>query len=143
MPFFACLQGRLESRSEPGLGFDLRLDFDGRFEGNAFELADRRLPSTAYAARGGPVDTKLWHGYRRAHGLLVGTGELRGTVIEVDTERMALLVGLGASGNNIEYGASGLLELRLRSGPVGSPVWVPDYMPGAELLFALDATARD
>lgn len=139
----ACLQARLQSRSEPGLGFDLRLDFDGRFEGDAFELADRRLPSTAYAARGGPVDTELWHGYRRAHGLLVGTGELRGTVIEVDTERMALLVGLGASGNNIEYGASGLLELRLRSGPVGSPVWVPDYMPGAELRFALDATARD
>ena len=129
----ACLEGRLQSVSRPELGFDLRIDYRARVAGDELVVRDHRLPSTAYAARGGPVRPELWHYYRRAQGILVGTGDLAGSVIELRSRRGALQVGLGANGRNLDYGATSSFELEARSGPVGSEAWVPDYFPGGEL----------
>lgn len=129
----ATLEGHLVSVSNPDLGFDIQVDFRGRFEDERLARTERTLPASAYSERKGPVDTGLWAFYRSASGILVGTDDLAGSVMEVKQGGTALQIGLGANGRNLEYGASGKLDVRLLSQPVGGRVVVPSEFPACEV----------
>lgn len=134
----ATLTGRLVSRSTPELRFDLRLDLEGRVLGAGDWPAQAGLPSSAFAARGGPVDPARWVSYRRARGVLVGGGALSGAVLELGRDDGALHVGLGASGRNLRHGAGGDLAVRLLAQPMLGEWILPEYLPGAELHVDLE-----
>lgn len=135
----ATLTGHARSVSDPQLGFDVRIDYDGGFDDHRLARLQRGLPNSAYAEQGGPVDPKLWRFYRTARGILVGTGSLSGAVLELGSDEDALQIGLGANGRNLEYGASGDLTVRLLGQPIAGGEILPDYLPGAELHIDLPA----
>ncbi|MFT7667579.1 MAG: hypothetical protein ACI8X5_000258 [Planctomycetota bacterium] len=139
----ACLEGRIVSSSNPELSFDVRMDFEGRFESNRPGQATRQLPESVYADRGGPVDTQLWHYYRKSSGILVGVGELIGSVIQIAGELDALQVGLGANGRNLNFGASGDFELNLLCQPMKPSNYLPEYYCGGEIHINLPASSRE
>lgn len=151
----ACLEGRLVSAANPELGFDLRIDFEGRFEAGETTNAQLHLPASVYAERGGPVDPELWHFYRKAQGILVGVRQLSGAVLQIKSDKDALQVGLGANSRNLEYGASGKFQLELSTQPIrgairgangesiGGSVLLPTYYPGGEIHIDLPAAARE
>ncbi|MFT7484948.1 MAG: hypothetical protein ACI9F9_000794, partial [Candidatus Paceibacteria bacterium] len=139
----ATFEGRMISLTDSDLGFDVQIDFSGRFADATMARLEMTLPSSAYIEREGPVDTNLWHFYHRSRGILVGTQGLAGAVLRVGHEGTSMQVGLGANGRNLEHGASANLTVELLSQPVGGGLILPEAYPGAELHIDLPALAVD
>jgi len=128
----AVLAGVLVRRSEPRTRFQARIEFSGRCDTPSVGRIERDLPASCYVERGGVVDTETWHFYKRSAGILVGLGDLAGAMIELEHEGLALQVGFGANGRNLQYGASGNLSVELRNQPT-TGAELPTCYPGGEI----------
>ncbi|MCY2961227.1 MAG: hypothetical protein NTY35_13785 [Planctomycetota bacterium] len=87
------------------------------------------LYPSQYAANGGPIDPQTWHYYQATDGFLVGEGVLAGALYQVTRKGPAFQVGLGASGKNLNYGASGWLNLDRLAQPTNG-LNLPAYIGG-------------
>jgi hypothetical protein len=87
------------------------------------------LYPTMYSENGGPIDTATWHYYQATDGFLVGEGLLTGALYQVTRMGPSFQVGLGASGKNLNFGASGWLNLQRLAQP--SNGWnLPSFIGG-------------
>lgn len=133
----ALLEGRLVSTSDSQLQFDVHMEFSKADPVSQGETLSRPLQWDTYVEAGGPVDPSSWRLYRQARGILVGVGALSGAAIELQRDDLALQVGLGANGRNIEYGASGDFNMRLLSQPSGTWGSLPEGYVWGELHIEL------
>ena len=77
----------------------------------------QELGAGAYAANGGPIAPLLWRYYPTLSGTLTGINGYAGGVLSVTRTGPAFQVGPGASGKNLDYGASCWLEVEIISQP--------------------------
>ena len=71
----------------------------------------QELGSGSYVGGGGPVDPGTWHYYQDLQGTVTGLDDNAGDTIVLTRRGPAFQVGLGASGKNENYGASGWLDV--------------------------------
>lgn len=72
-----------------------------------YNMPHKELPSSSYKENGGPIDTSLW----RYYSLVSGSVECPTFTTTIATyEGMDLQVGYGASGKNVNFGASAWFE---------------------------------
>jgi hypothetical protein len=81
------------------------------------------LAPAAYAQNGGPVNPGTWHYYEVTDGYLTGLDLNVGALVHVLRIGPAFQVGAGASGKNLEIGASGWIEAFTLSQPTGGHVF--------------------
>lgn len=118
----ASLAGVIYSESAPTQRFSAQVDFADRLDPEApgYPPADSpklELEDHAYVAHGGPVDPAGWHYYGSFVGHLEGLAALRGARVRIERYGPAFQVGLGASGKNQRYGASGWLDVVVEAQP--------------------------
>lgn len=124
----ATLSGRLVRKSSPTKRLDVVVTLTGRVEpgdGNHPPAGSPKLEldDHAYVDNGGPIDTGTWHYYETTDGLLTGLDDWAGAQIHISRMGPAFQVGLGASGKNTAYGASGWLDVQVLQQPIsGSPL---------------------
>ncbi len=82
-----------------------------------------------YLVNGGTIDPETWHYYQATDGFLVGQGVLAGALYQVSPMGPAFQVGLGANGKNLNYGASGWLNLD-RLAPANNGLGLPNFLVG-------------
>lgn len=70
----------------------------------------KELKSSAYAEKGGPVDTTTWRYYQTLRGTLSGEALYDGAVVNVVRRGAAFQIGFGASGKNVRFGGSGWID---------------------------------
>ncbi len=106
------LSGIVENDGEPGNKWDVHVEFSGRVDpadagfpppGSPY----RQLDPSAYIENGGPVDTSGWYYYVVTSGVLTGLENNAGATVIFGNIGPAYQVGFGASGKNVDYGASG------------------------------------
>lgn len=124
----ATLSGRLVRKSDPAKRLDALVTLTGRIDpGDADHppagSPKLELDDDAYVENGGPIDTGTWHYYEVTDGLLTGLDAWQGALIHISRMGPAFQVGLGASGKNTAYGASGWLDVQVLQQPAsGSPL---------------------
>ena len=115
----ATMVGALVSATNPAAGFDIEVTFDGYTETPPSGSPTLELYSSAYVSAGGTVDPDTWVYYEDFAGTLIGIGDYVGGEVDVDITGSALQVGDGASGRNMDYGASGSVAFTVVSTPTG------------------------
>lgn len=118
----ATLTGTIYRASHPTWLFDANVTFSGRVDPGAYGYAPagspkRELAPNAYVELGGPVDTNAWRYYQATSGRLTGAGALSGALIDLSRMGPAFQVGVGANGKNVKHGASGWLDVRVKTQP--------------------------
>jgi len=116
----AKLIGVAESLSDSDKRLNVEFCYSGRINPGAenYPPADSpklELKAEAYSENGGPVDTSLWHYYAVLEGTIEGLDDLEGLELEVSDRGPAFQVGIGASGKNVLFGASGWLGWTVKS----------------------------
>ncbi|WP_145066266.1 hypothetical protein [Engelhardtia mirabilis] len=127
----AIVTGEVASKAKPELRFEVDLLLTGRVSPGdvlypPLNSPKLELDPLAYDSQGGPVNPAGWHYYSNTTGILTGRGDLEGGVIQVDRMGPAFQVGYGASGKNIQYGASGWLDIKVLSKPTTGKKLEPD-----------------
>ena len=120
----ASLTGLLKSQFYPTRGFAYNVTFTGRSNvppqpGDGM----RELLAIAYSEAGGPVVVASWHYYTDYVGILNGTGDYAGGSIRITPHMHSFQVGTGASGKNVQPGASGWFTWEVISQPT-NPAFV-------------------
>ena len=77
----------------------------------------QELAPGAYAMNGGPIAPLLWRYYPTLQGTLTGLDGYAGGQLSVTRTGPSFQVGPGASGKNLDYGASCWLEVEILSQP--------------------------
>ena len=117
----ATLTGHVESTIHPGYGWDINFTFTGyTTTAPCSTMPMLELEPSCYVppyGTGGPVDPATWHYYTTFTGTLTGTGNYAGGQLTVTSFMNCPQVGDGASGKNIDYGASGWFEWEVVSQP--------------------------
>jgi hypothetical protein len=113
----AKLTGVVAKRRNPGKRFMVDIDFSGRVDPGRRGFPPLGSPKlalhpNAYADHGGVVDPDTWHYFDTTQGTLTGLVDLAGLDLIVERMGPAFQVGVGASGLNLGYGASGWLTIR-------------------------------
>ena len=113
----ANLTGHVESTLHPGYGFNVNVTFTG-FTTSPCGMPMDELEPSCYKPSG-PVDPSTWHFYTGASGTLTGTGNYAGAVVNIFPAggMGCFQVGDGASGKNVQYGASGWFDYTIMSQP--------------------------
>ncbi len=108
----AFLFGRLINLLDASLVFDLALAFDGRTSIPPAGSPKRELKDEAYSDHvpPGPVDTDDWYYYTDTFGTLDGSASGLPFYL-LSGKGPAFQVGVGANGKNVEFGASGWLDV--------------------------------
>lgn len=122
----AKLVGVAESLSDSDKRLDVELCYSERISPGAenhppADSPKLELKSEAYSENGGPVDTSLWHYYAVLEGTVKGLDDLEGLELELSDRGPAFQVGIGASGKNVLFGASGWLDYVVVSQPDYGP----------------------
>lgn len=117
--------GTLHSKANPNVAFALTLQLSDRVDFGEPNFPPEGSPKKElhpefYIENGGPIDPSTWHYYLVAKGTLTGLGCLAGAEVDVERIGPAFQVGTGASGANLEYGASAWLKFTVVSQPAGS-----------------------
>ncbi|MEQ8767561.1 MAG: hypothetical protein RL885_26890 [Planctomycetota bacterium] len=112
----ARMTGVLESKTQPGSRWLLDVLFSDRVDPTDASYPPsgspkKELSSTAYVENGGPIDPSTWHYYLQTEGVLVGLEDNAGCTASLNRNGPAFQVGIGASGKNVNQGASGWLNL--------------------------------
>ena len=120
----ATLTGHLESTLHPGYGFDVNLTFTGRTtDPSAGGGPHLELDPGCYVSGGGSVNPSTWHFYTNFSGTLAGTGNYAGAALQVTPFMHFFQVGpdagSGASGKNVNPGASGWFTWTVLQQPNG------------------------
>ncbi len=104
----ACAQltGTVRSHGDPDLAFLVDVQFDGHTQVAPPGSPKKQLVPGAYSENGGTIDTAKWRYYTGMTGTLTGIDMLEGAVLELHPSGPAFQIGLGASGKNLDYGAS-------------------------------------
>jgi phage tail protein X len=126
----AQLTGVVARISDPTQRFALDVRFDGlALPSTPFHppagSPKLELPAFVYAPSGEPIDVLTWRYYRSTHGELTGLGSLAGARVAIERTGPAFQVGLGASGKNLRFGASGSLEVEVLEQPSSGPALAP------------------
>ena len=102
----ARLTGTVRSHENPDLAFLVDVTFEDHTLITPPGSPKKQLKSFAYSENGGPIDTSEWRYYTGLTGTLTGIDLLEGAVLELYRVGPAFQVGEGASGKNLDYGAS-------------------------------------
>ncbi|MEL7447985.1 MAG: hypothetical protein AAFN78_02190, partial [Pseudomonadota bacterium] len=102
----AVLSGSLHSLANPGRGFDVVVNLAGRTNVPPPGSPKLQLDDSAYVDNGGPIDPGTWRYYPTMSGVLTGTGDYEGAVIDFVPTGGAFQAGIGANGKNLNNGAS-------------------------------------
>jgi len=126
----ARLLGTVAGMRAPGRRFAVDLRFSGRVEPGSVGHAPSGSPKKElydwlYTENGGVIDTDSWHYYLYTEGTLTGELLMAGAVLEIERMGPAFQVGLGASGKNLKFGASGWLNVRTLSQPTSGNIVLP------------------
>ncbi len=124
----AHLTGVVARSSDDGARFIMDIAFDDRVMlGDPGFLPPgspkQDLYPGAYAAEGGPISPLLWRYYETIEGTLTGIEDYAGGVYSVTRVGPAFQVGYGASGKNLNMGASGWLDATIVSQPTTGVVF--------------------
>ena len=103
----AIISGTVYSISQPGSGFAVELLLEGRTSIAPPDSPKKELFDSAYIENFGPVDTATWYYYESFTGSMTGVGDLDGVFYTLSRRGAAFQIGVGASGKNLEPGASG------------------------------------
>lgn len=129
----ARLVGTAYAPRRPNARFAVDLVFSARLDLGELGFAPTGSPKLelypSQYAPGGPIDPGTWHYYEYTDGFLVGEGVLQGALYQVTRMGPAFQVGLGASGKNLNYGASGWLNVDRLASPVNG-LNLPSYLGG-------------
>lgn len=122
----AHLSGTLRRTASATQRFETVVELAGRVDPGqpAYPPTDspkKELLSSAYVENGGPIDTATWHYYTSTDGVLVGLDDYAGARIEFTRMGPSFQVGLGASGKNLAFGASGWLNAAIVAHPTNGP----------------------
>lgn len=118
----ARLIGVIYSEANPTQRFVVQVELADRIDPEAPGYPPAGSPKLelepeAYAVASGPVDPAGWHYYATLVGTLDGLAALRGARVRIERFGPAFQVGLGASGKNQRFGASGWLDVTLQAQP--------------------------
>lgn len=122
----AVVRGIIERENNPAWSFRVDVRFSDRRNPGAPDHPPAGSPKkdlypAAYVENGGPVDTALWHYYAQTEGELIGLNHLEGAVLDIEQRGPAFQVGEGASGMNLEFGASSWITTTTLSQPTSGP----------------------
>ncbi len=131
----ASLTGVVARATDLDKSFDVLLDFKGRVDPGFGNYPPQgspllELPTLAYVDRGGVVDPARWHYFESVEGILVGTGEWAGSLLEVRDLGGATQVGHGANGRNFQHGASAVLDVQVIQSPQAAGDWPQGHLQG-------------
>ena len=129
----ARLVGTAYPPRRPAARFAVDLVFRARLDPNEAGFAPAGSPKLElYAHQYAPVgsiDTETWHYYQVTEGFLFGEGSLAGALYRVSRMGPSFQVGLGASGKNLRFGASGWLNVDKLANPANG--WnLPSFLHG-------------
>lgn len=118
----ASITGIVFSESNPNKCFALNLTLSGLVKPGDANYPPPMSPKKElhpqfYIENGGPIDPSTWHYYTDVTGQLTGLCCLAGATIDVGQVGPALQVGVGASGANLEFGASSWLTFHIVTQP--------------------------
>lgn len=118
----ARLTGRIRNFDDLAICFDVVVDFAGLVEPGdaAYPPAGSpklELIASAYVGNGGPVDPSTWTYYTHTEGTLTGCEKLKGAKVCLTGKGPAFQIGKGASGKNVDNGASGWLGYTIKQQP--------------------------
>ncbi|HZF09362.1 MAG TPA: hypothetical protein VFE33_11280 [Thermoanaerobaculia bacterium] len=121
--------GNLVSLSHPTQGFQLSVLVSGFTTSAPPHSPRKQLRTPAYVENGGPIDPATWYYYTSLSGTLIGFGDLDGAVLSLTGTTTSFQVGTGASGKNLNLGASAPFKWQVVSQPTNGVV-LPDTGSG-------------
>lgn len=113
----AHLTGTVRSHANPDLAFLVDVTFSGHTFVPPPGSPKKQLFASAYVENGGPIDTAEWRYYTDMTGTLTGIDSFDGAVLDLQPSGPAFQVGLGASGKNLDFGASSWFSWTVTSQP--------------------------
>ena len=116
-PDTASLSGLARSVSSPDKAFLVDVELGGYSETPPSGSPKRELSNAAYVDNGGPIDPSTWVYYQTIEGTLVGVDALEGALLEITRIGPSFQIGLGASGKNLNFGASSWFDWDVLSQP--------------------------
>ena len=124
----AKLTGVIYSKNVPNNQFIVDVTFSGRVNpGDAGYPPTgspmKELNPAEYVENGGTIDTSTWHYYLNLNGTLTGAGGYAGALITIVPKAGAPVyqVGQGASGQDLNFGASCWVEPTIVTEPTAAP----------------------
>ena len=130
----AQMTGTVRSHANPDLAFVVDVRFDDHTQVAPPGSPKKELIAAAYSESGGPIDTSEWRYYTSMTGTLTGIDMLEGAVLSLHPVGPAFQVGVGASGKNLDYGASGWFGWTV----VSQPTFYPQLSNGGNGDFNLN-----
>ena len=113
----ATMTGTLVDLNDSGKVFDVNVTFSGLTFVTPVGSPKKELAASAYVENGGPVDTDTWYYFTDYSGVLTGSGDWAGAQVTFTRTGPAFQVGNGASGKNVNFGASGWFDWTVNSQP--------------------------
>ena len=122
----AVLAGILRGTSGDDNRWSVELEFTDRYDplfGDPLPATSpkRDLRNARFMDNGGPIDFMAWRYYATTDGVLRGLGQHEGAEVRLWRMGPSFQVGMGASGRNERYGASGWLHTEVISQPTNGP----------------------
>ncbi len=102
----AILSGTVFSKTNSQNGFVVDVQLSGLRTNPPPGSPKKDLSSSAYSNNDGPIDTARWFYYTNFTGTLTGLSNYAGAVLNIVRTGPSFQVGFGASGKNINFGAS-------------------------------------
>ena len=132
----ARLTGVIYRPGETTRRFRVEVEFSGRVDpgtANYPPLGSPKLElhTPYYLASGGIVDPSAWRFYEEFEGRAFGLELFEGAELFYSRVGSSFQVGPGASGKNVEYGASGWMDIQIVQQPINGPqLTIPDGFHG-------------
>ena len=131
----ATLTGIIQSESDPTNRWSVDLEFlEAMAPGDpSFPPAGSpklELEAAAYTMAGGPVNPDMWRYYETTTGTLIGLEAYEGAELAIERKGPAFQIGMGASGKNLNEGASGWFDITTVSQPDDPQLELPSSLHG-------------
>ncbi|QDV04679.1 hypothetical protein Poly30_01720 [Planctomycetes bacterium Poly30] len=122
----ARLTGEIYRPNEPHKRFRVEVDFSGRVDPGMAnhpptDSPKLELKTPYYISSGGMIDPSTWRYYETFSGRAYGLDAFAGAELYYERMGPSFQVGPGASGKNVDYGASGWMDVQIVQQPTNGP----------------------